>query len=299
MARPPTRSPPPCRPPANNPWVTMIGAWDELRPAFNALEALALRGSSGGLTLSPFEGTRLAPPLPSPSVHIFAAGSNTAVHIQRAFKAMKNLDLTTQQAMQQKLGGLPPNGFTVFPDLVVGPNATVSPPAGTQKFDYEGECAVYVKRGGRNLKSVELWGYTALNDLGVRDPHLGLVPEAPWIPFSFNLPKNFDGAKACGPWVVVDEGHDINTLRCQLRVNGELRQDWNLADMIYSFDETLCHLSDYMTLRPGDMLSSGTGAGVAIEGGVDGPNWLKPGDVIDIELDGAGMLTTIVGQWQH
>ena len=99
------------------------------------------------------------------------------------------------------------------------------------------------------------------------------------------------------PGVVVDEGHDINRLRCVLTVNGEVRQDWNLADMIYSFDETLRFISEYVSLRPGDILTSGTGAGVAIESGTHGPHWLKPGDVVSITLDGVAPLTNPIGQW--
>jgi len=81
-----------------------------------------------------------------------------------------------------------------------------------------------------------MWGYAAWNDLGIRDLNLKLKPEAPWTPFSMNLVKNFDTANSCGPWVVVDEGHDIYKLQCRLTVNGEERQNWNLADMIYSFE---------------------------------------------------------------
>ena len=210
---------------------------------------------------------------------------------------MKNLDLTLEDATRSKTEGLPPGGFTIWPDSVVGPLAIITPPRGTQKLDYEAECAVYVGRGGRNLEHVALWGYTAWNDLGIRDLNLGLRKEGPWTPFSLNLVKNFDTGNACGPWVVVDEGHDINRLRCVLTVNGEVRQDWNLADMIYSFDETLRFISEYVSLRPGDILTSGTGAGVAIESGTHGPHWLKPGDVVSITLDGVAPLTNPIGQW--
>ena len=285
--------------PAGGPesWNPLIDRWNEVRGAFQALDDLAGRGAIHGPAARPFDPAALDPPLASPTAHIFSLGSNTAVHIQRAFKAMKNLDLSREDAMKAKTEGLPPAGFTIWPDSVVGPLATIIPPRGTLKLDYEAECAVYVGRGGRNLDSVPLWGFAAWNDLGIRDLNLGLRKEGPWIPFSFNLVKNFDTGNACGPWVVVDEGHDINNLRCVLTVNGEVRQDWNLSDMIYSFDEALRYFSEYVTLRPGDMLTSGTGAGVAIEGGSEGPHWLKPGDVVSITLDGAGTLTNSIGNW--
>lgn len=274
-------------------WVAMIGRWDAVRHVFAALAALP----PSELALSPFAGTPLAPPLASTSVHIFAVGSNTTDHIVRAFKVMQNLDLTHQQARKAKDDGLPPFGFMLWPATVAAPDAIVAPPKGTLKFDYEGECAVYVKHGGRDLKTVELWGYTAFNDLGVRDPFLKLAKEAGWGPFSLNLPKNFDTSNSCGPWVVVDEGHDVNSLRCVLTVNGAVRQDWSMAEMIYGFDETLSYISTSLTLRPGDMLSSGTGAGVALESGVDGDAWLKPGDRIEITLDGVAPLRNTVGSW--
>jgi 2-keto-4-pentenoate hydratase/2-oxohepta-3-ene-1,7-dioic acid hydratase in catechol pathway len=187
--------------------------------------------------------------------------------------------------------------FTLWPATVAAPGAIVAPPNGTLRFDYEGECAVYVKRGGRNLDTVALWGYTAFNDLGVRDPFLKLAKEAAWGPFSLNLGKNFDTSNSAGPWVAVDEGHDVTRLRCVLTVNGETRQDWTMAEMIYGFDETLSFLSRSLTLRPGDMLSSGTGAGVALESGVDGADWLKPGDVMEVRLDGVAPLRNTVGAW--
>ena len=273
-------------------WVGMIGNWDHVRPAFDALERHA-----HAMALAPLAGVALGPPLASPTVHIFAMGSNTTDHIVRAFKVMQNIDMTHQQARQPKEDGSPPFGFTLWPATVVGHGAPVAPPRGTQKFDYEGECAVYVRQGGRDLSTVAIWGFTAFNDLGVRDPFLKLAREAHWGPFSLNLPKNFDTANSCGPWVCVDEAQDLRALRCVVTVNGQTRQDWRLSEMIYSFDETLSYISRSLTLRPGDMLASGTGAGVALEGGMDGPDWLKPGDVIEVSLDGVAPLRNVVGTW--
>lgn len=278
--------------PAQN-WRGLIGNWPELRGAFATLEGQ----DPGRLTLLPFDTAPLEPPLAARDVHIFAMGSNTTDHIVRAFKAMQDLDLTVAQARSAKDEGLPPFGFMLWPATVAGPGAIVAPPKGTLKFDYEGECAVYVQQGGRDLPTVRLWGYTAFNDLGVRDPFLKLAKEAKWGPFSLNLPKNFDTSNSCGPWVAVDEGHDIAGLRCVLTVNGEVRQDWNLSEMIYGFDETLSYISRSLTLRPGDMLSSGTGAGVALEAGVDGPHWLRPGDRVEVRLDGVAPLRNVVGDW--
>ncbi len=279
-------------------WSEMIGQWDTVRPAFQALLALAKAdGPREGLVLHPWAGLTLEAPLPSPTVHIFSFTSNTVVHIQRAFKAMLNTDLSEDEVLKSRRAGLPPGGFSIWPASVIGPGATITPPRGARLLDYEGECAVILKKGGRDLQSVELWGYMNWNDLGVRDTHLKLKPEAPWAPFSLNLPKNFDTGNACGPWVVVDEDHDLRRLRCIVRVNGEVRQDWNLADMIYPFEDMFTHVSQWATLRPGDIVTSGTGAGVAIEGGLHSPHWLKRGDVVDVQLEGAGTLSNPIGDW--
>ena len=277
-------------------WVEMIRQWDMVRDAFQSLLTLAGSDQPHGLTLVDFDAATLEPPLASPGTHIFAIASNTSAHIIKAFKVLLDKDLTEDDTRKAQRAGTPPLGFMLWSSIFVGDGATITPPRGTRKLDYEAECAVYVKQGGRYLDDVSLWGYTAFNDLGVRDTHLGLQPEAPHGPFAFNVPKNFDSGKSCGPWVVVDEVDDLDTLRCILTVNGEVRQDWGLSEMIYGFDETLRFLSHNMTLQPGDMLASGTGAGVAFEGGLDGP-YLQPGDVIEVKLDGAGTLRNTVGAW--
>lgn len=277
-------------------WVEMIGNWEDVGDAFKAFERSAVT-SADNYILRDLADVPLEAPLASPTSNIYALGSNTIAHIIRAFKAMADLDLSAEQAAAAKRNGRPPFGFTVWPSTVVGPGAVVAPPAGSLKFDYEAECAVFVKKGGRYLQSVDIWGYTAFNDFGVRDTHLGLAPQADFGPFSFNVPKNFDTGKSCGPWVVVDEGVEPETLRCTLRVNGEIRQDWHLSEMIYTFNDTLSYLSNNITLRAGDMLASGTGAGVALEDGKDGPSWLRPGDVVEVGLGGMEPLRNIVGQW--
>lgn len=281
-------------PGAHSSWTGMIAQWDELAPAFRSLERF---GSEGHGNTVPLAECTLEPPLADGQIRVFAIGSNTTVHIVRAMKVMLNLDLTEEQVLQPKRDGAPPFGFMVWPSTIVGSGAEVSPPRGTQTFDYEAECAVYVKNAGRYQDQAAIWGYTAFNDFGVRDTHLKLAKEPPAGPFSFNTPKNFDSGKSCGPWVSVDEEHDLADLRCILKVNGEIRQDWQLRDMIYGFQEVLAYLSHSLTLRPGDMLASGTGAGVAIESGVAGGNWLKPGDQVEVRVGSVGPLRNVVGAW--
>lgn len=275
-------------------WVPMIAAWDDLRDGYASLERLCSQGLE--VDYLPFESALIEAPLPAPTVHIWGAGSNTVEHVQHAFRVMKGLDLSVDDVLKPKREGEPPSGFMIWPSSVIGTGATVTPPPGFTKLDYEGECAAIVRSAGVGLKSVEIWGYAAWSDFGVRDPHLGLAPESKWIPFSLNLPKNFDSANGFGPWIAVDEG-EFSTARCKTLVNGEVRQDWPLSDMIYSFEDAFAFISTYQALRPGDIVTSGTGPGVAIEGGRDGPNWLKAGDIVDIVLDGAGTLSNRIGTW--
>ncbi len=278
-------------------WTPMIEAWAELRPQFQALEAL-YETAPARLVLHDGAAVRLEAPLPSPDRRIFALGANTVEHIQAVTANLPPPGVTVEDIYKPKNAGAAPVGFNVLADSVVGPNAVITPPAFVKKLDYEVECAVIVGKNGSNMGLDTLfWGYTAWNDLGMRDGHLKLLPVAPSFGYSMNLWKNWDGANACGPWVVVDEGFDVNALRCQLSVNGEPRQDWNTRDMIYSFAELFDHLSRYFVLKAGDIGVSGTGRGTAIEGDIDGPQWLAPDDVIEIHVEGVAPLVNTIGHW--
>jgi len=279
---------------ANVSWTMMIADWDEVAPSFKKLERFGLDGMGNSFK---FSESSIEPPLADLEVRVFAIGSNTVVHMLRAMKVMFDVDLTEDQILAPKRNGAPPFGFTVWPSTIVGSGAAVAPPRGTQTFDYEAECAVYLQSGGRYQVKPKIWGFTAFNDYGIRDTHLKLAQEAPLGPFSFNTPKNFDSGKSCGPWVSVDEGQDLSDLRCVLTVNGKVRQDWQLSEMIYGFEETFAYLSHGLTLRPGDMVASGTGAGVAIESGVSGSDWLQPGDRVEVHVGGVGPLQNVVGSW--
>jgi 2-keto-4-pentenoate hydratase/2-oxohepta-3-ene-1,7-dioic acid hydratase in catechol pathway len=188
-----------------------------------------------------------------------------------------------------------PWGFLVVPETVVGPEHEVQAPDGLTKLDYEGEVAVVLRSGGRGIAAdgLEIFGFTAFNDFSLRDSVLGVGPIYDKGVMSWALQKNFDSGSSCGPWLVVDEGHDPNALRIQLRVNGETRQDGSTAEMIFSFGETASHLSEFLTLKPGDVIASGTTAGTAVESGIDGP-FLKRGDVVELEVEAVGVLRNTI-----
>jgi 2-keto-4-pentenoate hydratase/2-oxohepta-3-ene-1,7-dioic acid hydratase in catechol pathway len=272
-------------------WSGMIAHWDEAREPLQALEA------AGGGT--PLASVRLDAPLPDRRGRIIALGANVAAHAVNAFKAITGQEFTEDHFYEDKRKGMPPWGFLIMPETVVGPESEVKREASVQKLDYEVEAAIILAAGGKNMQAEDLrvWGFTAWNDLSIRDGRLGIGLELHRGAFNWAVEKNFDTGNPCGPCVVVDEDYDVNDLRCMMRVNGELRQDWRTSKMIYGFSETVAFLSKYITMAPGDIILSGTGTGTAVEGDRDGDRWLKSGDVLEAEVEGAGVLRNKVVEW--
>jgi 2-keto-4-pentenoate hydratase/2-oxohepta-3-ene-1,7-dioic acid hydratase in catechol pathway len=270
-------------------WISLIEGWGDLSPIVRQLAETA----DGTLPTLREEELQFAAPLPAPSVRIFALGGNFAKHLADASKTVygEGSDMHTELMTKRREQG--PWGFITLPETVIGHDAPVKPPTGLTKIDYEGEVAVILARGGRSLadSDVRIWGFTAWNDFSLRDSALGVGPAYDKGPMNWTLQKNFDSGSSCGPWVVVDDdgSHKLNDLRIALRVNGEVRQDGSTSDMIFTFAETAAHLSHFLTLRPGDVIASGTPAGTALESGVDGP-FLKDGDVTELEVEGVGVL---------
>jgi 2-keto-4-pentenoate hydratase/2-oxohepta-3-ene-1,7-dioic acid hydratase in catechol pathway len=199
--------------------------------------------------------------------------------------------LPPEHFLEEKRQGLAPWGFIVLPETVIGPEATMSPPAQAILVDYEAEVAAVVASGGRNLKAADVtfWGVTGWNDFSIRDPHFKVGASVDRGALKWTLQKNFDTANACGPVVAVDEGLSLDHVGIRLTVNGVERQHDTTAGMIYSFAEVVEHISAYTTIFPGDLIVSGTPPGVAAEHGIDGP-YLKNGDVVEVEIEGVGKL---------
>jgi 2-keto-4-pentenoate hydratase/2-oxohepta-3-ene-1,7-dioic acid hydratase in catechol pathway len=176
--------------------------------------------------------------------------------------------------------------FLKAPDTVVGPDDTVLVPRGSEKTDWEVELAVVIGRTARCLDSDEaalaaVAGYTIANDVSERA-------------FQFERGGQWDKGKNCetfnplGPWLVTaDEVADPQALGLRLWVNGELEQDGTTADQIFGVAHVVRYLSQFMTLRPGDVINTGTPAGVAM-GRPDPKPYLRAGDVVELEIDGMG-----------
>ena len=189
-----------------------------------------------------------------------------------------------------KQAGQVPAGFIKVPSCIVGPGRDILKPRATQQLDCETELAVVIGKQCKNVAEENAYdviaGYTILNDVTARDVG-NLERQAGHM----LLGKTFDTFAPMGPWVVTKvEIHDPMNLRIRTRVNGELRQDGNTADMIHSIPRLVSYLSQ-MTLMPGDIISTGSPGG----GGLARPEWfLNAGDVIECEIEKVGTLINAV-----
>jgi len=179
-----------------------------------------------------------------------------------------------------------PSVFLRYLDSFNGHQQNILRPPESDKLDYEGEIVIIIGKGGRRIpreSALEhIAGLTLMNEGTLRD----------WVrhaKFNVTQGKNFDNSGIIGPWMMTaDEVADYTNLDIQTRVNGEIRQNDNTSNLMFPFDYIISYLSTFMTLKPGDMISTGTpnGAGARF----DPPKYLKPGDVVEVEAAGIGVL---------
>jgi 2-keto-4-pentenoate hydratase/2-oxohepta-3-ene-1,7-dioic acid hydratase in catechol pathway len=183
-----------------------------------------------------------------------------------------------------------PNLFVRFPDSLVGHNSALVRPKVSEKFDYEGEIVLVIGKEGRNVpreKALSMvFGLTLGNEGSVRD----------WLrhgTLNVTQGKNFDRSGSIGPWIVPAE--DVNpgsALHLMTRVNGELRQDDNTERLTWDFAWLIGYITMFTTLKPGDLIFTGTPVGAG--GHQTPPKWLKPGDVVEVEVPEIGVLSNTV-----
>ncbi|MBR4208734.1 MAG: fumarylacetoacetate hydrolase family protein [Lachnospiraceae bacterium] len=156
-----------------------------------------------------------------------------------------------------------------------------------KEYDHEAELVVVMGKKAKDVSPEEalsyVFGYTCGNDMSTRD--LQFARGGQWV-----LSKALDGFGPIGPCVVTAECLDPNNLAIQSRVNGEIRQNSNTSDMIFPVQELISDLSHHLTLLPGDVIFTGTPQGVMHGYPADKKNWLKPGDTVEIEIEGIGTL---------
>jgi 2-keto-4-pentenoate hydratase/2-oxohepta-3-ene-1,7-dioic acid hydratase in catechol pathway len=241
-----------------------------------AREALASALKRPDSVWLPLAGTRLAAPLPSPRKNVFCVGQNYKAHIAEMARAFG------REVTYPKI----PMFFTKPATTVVGHEDPVERHARhTQKLDYEVELAVVIGTRGRDIAEGEalkhVFGYTIVNDVTARD--------AQQAHGQFFKGKSFDTFCPMGPCLVTaDEFGDPSGHRLALKVNGKIRQDSNTADLYFSVPQLIASLSAALTLDAGDVIATGTPSGVAQ--GMNPPEFLQVGDLVEAELDGIGTL---------
>ncbi len=238
------------------------------RPARKRLEDL-FEKNSARIALADVD---LAAPIPDPSKYL-AISLNYGEHIAETGRDRPEY----------------PSFFNKQVSCVIGPGAAIHRPRVSDKLDYEGELAMVIGKRCRHVPKAHaakvIAGFMVANDVSVRDWQI----RSP----TFTLGKSFDTHGPVGPWIVSpDEIHDPHNLRIQTWVNDEPRQSFNTGEMIFNCFEQIEYLSTVMTLEPGDIISTGTGSGVGVK--MNPRGYMKPGDVIRIEIEGIGILSNPV-----
>jgi 2-keto-4-pentenoate hydratase/2-oxohepta-3-ene-1,7-dioic acid hydratase in catechol pathway len=177
------------------------------------------------------------------------------------------------------------------PDTVVGPDATVHIPPYCEKFDFELELGMVIGRRGKNIPKAEadsyIGGYTIWNDFSARDQQMREGP----LGMGPGKAKDFDAGNAVGPYLVTADEIDVGNLKMVARVNGEVWTDATSAGRQFSFADLIAHVSQGETIHPGELWGSGTVTGGS---GLELGRWLKPGDVVELEIEGIGTLRNTV-----
>ena len=244
----------------------------------------AKAGVKSGKGVIAVSSVKIEAPFPRPAKNILCVGKNYHEHAREfhnsGFDASAGKDAIPEVPIM----------FTKWPNSVIGPGVAI-PSANdyTNSTDYEGELTVVIGTGGRNITKAQaydhVYGYTIINDVTARTLQ---NRHKQWF-----LGKSLDGFCPMGPCIVTsDEIRDVTKLRLETRVNGELRQNAEVSQLIFDIPTLIEELSRVMTLEPGDLIATGTCAGVGI--GFNPPKYLQPGDSVSITIEPIGTLTNPV-----
>ncbi len=240
--------------------IAILEAWGSLKPA---LIKLGTEAADHVL-----DKVRLTAPIPRPG-KIMCLGLNYRDHAAEAAMALPDSQLW----------------FAKMQTAVNGPFDAIQLPRVSTKLDYEAELAIVIGRRCRHVSRVDapavIAGYCVANDVSVRDWQLRTS--------QFVLGKSFDTHAPFGPWIVTaDEISDAQNLGIRCLVNGEIRQNSNTREMVFDCLSMIEHLSQAMTLEPGDLILTGTPAGVGVAS--KPPRFLVAGDLVRVEIDGIGAI---------
>jgi 2-keto-4-pentenoate hydratase/2-oxohepta-3-ene-1,7-dioic acid hydratase in catechol pathway len=219
----------------------------------------------------------LLAPLPVPRRNIWCVGRNYRAHAKELAGSVFKESQKDPESW--------PIVFSKVPECVIGSQQIVELPSQiSSQIDYEAELAVIIGKGGKNIRYSDaarhIFGYTIINDVTARDVQMR---HKQW-----DMGKSFDTFCPMGPWIVTADEMDGAKTRIRCWVNGELRQDDSTENMIFDISTLIETVSRGITLYPGDIIATGTPAGVGM--GMSPARYLSSGDVVRIEIDGIGHL---------
>jgi len=231
------------------------------------------------LNLMPLREAKLEAPIPRPARNIFCVGKNYHEHAKEFASSGFDSSAAAGTVPQD------PIIFSKVPECVVADRAPVYfSKSVSSAIDYEAELAVIIGTGGRSISKADalkhVWGYTIINDVTARDLQ---GKHSQWL-----IGKSQDTFGPMGPWAVSRDEIDLQNTTVKCWINEELRQNSNTASLIFDVPTLIETLSRGITLMPGDIIATGTPAGVGI--GFKPPKYLVPGDVMKVEISGIGIL---------
>ena len=260
--------------------VDFIGWGDSaLQQAREALQVSDAELEQVGTLVDLNEGNLLAP-IPRPRKNIMCMGRNYAEHTAESMRAFKE--------------GRAPAERPDYPSIFTKATSSINSPFGdipydasvSEEIDWEVELAIVIGKRGKNIKRGEamgyVFGYMVLNDISARDIQKRHANQ-------YFKGKSLDGACPTGPWIVTaDEVSNPNDLQLTLKVNGALKQSDRTSSMLFDVAEIIEQMSCGMTLEPGDIIATGTPAGIGMAR--TPPEYLKPGDLVECEIEGIGAI---------
>ena len=255
-----------------------IDAHEGLQTLIERLSAGAAMPAAAGPAV-PLSQVQLDAPLPRPRRNVFCIGLNYRSHAAelaaRGFNGAKSADDLIPKAVV---------AFSKVPESVIGPGRAIEIPAASSAIDYEAELAVVIGKPGKRISRAQamdhVFGYTIVNDVTARDLQ---KRHQQWL-----IGKSCDTFCPMGPWLVTRDAIDGTALGVKLWVNDELRQDGHTSDLVFDIPSIIEALSAGITLLPGDVIATGTPAGVGMA--TDPPRWLRRGDRVRVQIDGLGTL---------
>ncbi|AFT88408.1 fumarylacetoacetate hydrolase family protein [Paraburkholderia phenoliruptrix] len=253
------------------PFASDVGSTLKEALARNSLSAIEAIGRETQCIL-PWSEVELLPVVPDPD-KILCVGINYMTHVKETGR-----EIPTK-----------PMFFTRFADSQTAHDAPIVRPLASHKLDFEGELAVVIGRAARHVKAANAFdyvaGYSCYNDGSVRDWQRHTI--------QFTPGKNFPSTGSFGPWLVTaDEVGDPSQLSLVTRLNGEVVQQASLSDLIFDIPTLIEYCSTFTVLRPGDVIITGTTGGVGAFR--EPPLWMKPGDIVEVEISKVGVLRNTI-----